>query len=101
MTFSPDVNIGAAALAKKYDLNDKLLVHSIFHTYQGEMPFAGQSAVFIRLGGCSRGSKVQACTWCDTAFEMHDSHLMTIEEVDAEIRKTMFSGTELLVVTGG
>jgi organic radical activating enzyme len=64
MKFSPDENIGPAALAQRYDLKGKLLVHSIFATWQGEMPFGGRSAVFLRLGGCNRGGKSFGCLFC-------------------------------------
>lgn len=101
MVFSPDKNIGAAALAKQYDLTGKLLVHSIFHTFQGEMPFAGRSAVFLRLGGCNRGAKTISCLFCDTAFEAKDSQLLSVENVAMAIRNLQKKGTELLVITGG
>lgn len=32
-------------------------------TVQGEGPFTGQQAIFIRLGGCNL-----TCTWCDTPY---------------------------------
>ena len=41
-----------------------LEVQHIFPTLQGEGPYAGVPAVFIRLGGCNL-----ACTFCDTEFE--------------------------------
>lgn len=41
-----------------------LEVQEIFYTLQGEGPFAGRPAVFIRLAGCNL-----ACSWCDTDFE--------------------------------
>ncbi len=41
-----------------------LLVQHIFPTLQGEGPYAGVPAVFIRLGGCNL-----ACAFCDTEFE--------------------------------
>lgn len=38
-------------------------VHSIFKTIQGEGPFAGRAAVFIRLAGCNL-----QCPACDTEY---------------------------------
>jgi organic radical activating enzyme len=101
MKFSPDENIGAAALAQRFALKGKLLVHSIFPTWQGEMPFGGRSAIFLRLGGCNRGGKTFGCLFCDTAFEVRDSKLMTIKEVAEAISALRTEATELLVVTGG
>ena len=40
-----------------------LEVHSIFKTIQGEGPFCGTPAVFIRLAGCNL-----QCPWCDTCL---------------------------------
>jgi organic radical activating enzyme len=101
MTFFPDVNIGPSALAKKYSLTGKLLVRSIFHTWQGEAPYSGISAVFLRLGGCNRGKKEQACKFCDTNFLMSESKLMTFAEIAQKISNLKLLGTELLVITGG
>lgn len=41
-----------------------LALQEIFYTIQGEGPFAGTPAVFVRLAGCNL-----ACTFCDTDFE--------------------------------
>lgn len=45
------------------DDGQKLYVHSIFHTLQGEGPFAGEPAVFVRLAGCNL-----QCPRCDTDY---------------------------------
>ncbi len=42
---------------------EALLIHSVFYTIQGEGPFAGSPAVFVRLGGCN----IQ-CPFCDTEY---------------------------------
>lgn len=49
----------------KLDRSDdgRLLVHSIFHTIQGEGPFVGVPSVFVRLGGCNL-----QCPGCDTEY---------------------------------
>jgi 7-carboxy-7-deazaguanine synthase len=50
---------------KDHSNPDSLLVHSVFPTIQGEGPYAGVPAVFVRLAGCNL-----ACTFCDTEFDV-------------------------------
>lgn len=70
-----------------------LEVQKIFLTVQGEGPFAGTPAVFVRLGGCNL-----ACTFCDTEFESFESLPLSVilSRVDA-----LADGARLVVVTGG
>lgn len=70
-----------------------LEVQHIFLTVQGEGPFAGTPAVFVRLGGCNL-----ACNFCDTEFESFESLSLTaiLARVDA-----LADGARLIVVTGG
>ncbi|HEY6020017.1 MAG TPA: 7-carboxy-7-deazaguanine synthase QueE, partial [Candidatus Paceibacterota bacterium] len=42
---------------------ESFLVKDIFYTIQGEGPYAGRPAVFVRLGGCNL-----RCAFCDTDF---------------------------------
>jgi len=42
-------------------MNNKLKVHKIFFSIQGESTWAGRPCVFVRLAGCPL-----RCTWCDT-----------------------------------
>lgn len=44
-------------------LDGNLVVHSIFDTIQGEGPFAGVPATFVRLAGCNL-----QCPGCDTEY---------------------------------
>lgn len=46
-----------------YDTHN-LWVQEVFYTLQGEGPFDGQPAIFVRLAGCNL-----RCYWCDTEFE--------------------------------
>jgi len=46
---------------------DSLFVTSLFFTLQGEGPYRGEPAFFIRLAKCNL-----ACSFCDTAFEQGD-----------------------------
>jgi len=57
-----------------------LEVQHIFPTIQGEGPYAGMPAVFIRLGGCNL-----ACSFCDTEFESFRA--MRSEEVIESVEK--------------
>lgn len=54
----------------------KLAVQEVFYTLQGEGPFAGRPAVFIRLAGCNL-----ACTFCDTEFDSNISNRMVIGDI--------------------
>lgn len=82
---------------------NSLLVTSIFYTLQGEGPFAGRPAVFVRLAKCNL-----ACSFCDTAFDF--GHWMTFDEIEqrmwAEVDSQVVEGhgdqtDVVLVVTGG
>lgn len=70
-----------------------LEIKSIFKTIQGEGPFVGMPAVFIRLGGCNL-----ACNFCDTEFE--DFNILTINNIIAEVKKLTIN-IKLVVITGG
>lgn len=84
---------------RKADRGDgkSLLVHSIFYTIQGEGPFSGRPAIFIRLAGCNL-----ACTFCDTEFE-NDAMSLLVEDVMETVTHKNPSGgvCSLVVITGG
>jgi len=71
-----------------------LAVQDIFYTIQGEGPFSGEPAVFIRLAGCNL-----ACVFCDTDFESKIDNRMTIEQIVAQVAE--MPHPELVVLTGG
>jgi organic radical activating enzyme len=80
---------------------NSLLVHSIFFTLQGEGPFAGRRAVFVRLAHCNL-----ACAFCDTAFGTGE--WKTFDEIELEAQASLhwapaYGSKEdvILVVTGG
>lgn len=71
-------------VGKKYfkDAGDKLFVTSVFYTMQGEGPYRGMPALFVRLAKCNLG-----CSWCDAFFD--DGDWMTVEEViEAAVEET-------------
>lgn len=86
---------GGNPLAKR-DAGDgsRLVVHSIFGTIQGEGPFAGRPAVFVRLAHCNL-----ACFFCDTEF-VEGAKSMALFEIMDEI-KSWDIKTRLIVLTGG
>lgn len=71
-----------------------LEVHSIFNTVQGEGPYAGEPAVFVRLAGCNL-----QCPMCDTDYTS-GRMTMTDHAILAEIN-AMRKGSSLVVITGG
>lgn len=73
-----------------------LEIVKIWHTVQGEGPFAGRPAVFIRLAGCD-----MQCPRCDTDYTT-GRHRMTVPEIAAEVdRVSRGSVCNLAVITGG
>lgn len=75
-----------------------LEIVEIFPTLQGEGPFTGHPAVFVRLGGCNL-----ACAFCDTEFEQFES--LPLKQIVPAIEAKALEGNErvrrLVVITGG
>lgn len=86
----------------KQDLGDgrSLKVVGIWPTIQGEGPFAGEPAVFVRLHGCNL-----RCFFCDTEFSNPDDAVMPLEVILDLIKtapmKACFAPINLVVITGG
>ncbi len=72
-----------------------LPVMEAFYTIQGEGHFSGNSAYFIRLGGCDVG-----CVWCDVkdSWDAEKWPKLSVEEIVREVKS---HPTRLAVVTGG
>lgn len=69
-------------------------LHHMFTTIQGEGPFAGVPAVFVRLFGCNL-----QCPMCDTDYTSNRSQVMPHFILDAV--KGMSSPSKLVVFSGG
>lgn len=75
----------------------ELDLHSMFLTIQGEGPFAGRRAVFIRLAGCN-----WCCPWCDTDYTTGRRMIGTVDLVEAVCNLSPQGGERpLAVITGG
>ena len=70
---------------------EELDVQEIFPTLQGEGPYVGQPATFIRLGGCNL-----ACKFCDTEFESYKK--ISLKKILTQAKKL---NKKLIVITGG
>lgn len=71
-------------------------IHSVFHTIQGEGPFCGQPAVFIRLAGCNL-----QCPGCDTDYTLGRKRTETRHIVENVLCMLDGTRTDLVVITGG
>jgi 7-carboxy-7-deazaguanine synthase len=71
-----------------------LEVSETFVSLQGEGPFAGRPAVFVRLAGCVP----PFCEWCDTPQALGSGRRMSVEDIEGEIAR---HPRALVVITGG
>lgn len=88
-----------ARLPLDHGLDNKLAIQEIFPTIQGEGPFAGMPAVFVRLAGCNL-----ACSFCDTEFSTgidNRMHVDDVAELVVEYGGLTPGAVKLCVITGG
>ena len=92
---------------RKQDKGDgqQLWIQEIFYSIQGEGPFAGRPALFVRFAGCNL-----QCSFCDTEFESSAwyptfSELRGAIHTKLDAKSTYMENdelvTSLVVLTGG
>lgn len=87
---------------RDYSSPQMLDIISIFYTIQGEGPFAGCPAVFIRLAGCNL-----QCPGCDTEYTLGRTRVavpVIVSIVAGEIPQTIdpnITDSPVVVITGG
>ncbi len=67
----------------------------IYKSLQGESSFSGLPCVFVRTAICNL-----RCTWCDSEYTFKGGQPMTVEGVEAEVRRLSPDGG-LVEITGG
>jgi 7-carboxy-7-deazaguanine synthase len=72
-------------------------ITEIYKSLQGESSWAGLPCIFVRLTACNL-----RCRWCDSEYTFTGGVKMSLEEVEAEVRRLSGSGPLPLVeITGG
>lgn len=84
-----------APIAANYDSTGAFDVHSVFPTIQGEGPFCGERALFIRLHGCNL-----RCPGCDTEYTAARTPVTAGFMLRAALDHRWYRGG-LIVITGG
>lgn len=79
---------------QKYSEDGSLEIFKIFPTIQGEGPYAGQRAIFVRLAGCNL-----QCPMCDTDYTSIRTKIVPIDLINL-VRMHGGPG-HLVVLTGG
>lgn len=83
-------------------MNHTLVVSEVFGpTIQGEGPFTGRQASFIRLGACNL-----SCTWCDTPYTWDGKRFdlrseLSRKDVDAILKAAVGCNTPIVIISGG
>lgn len=78
---------------------DRLQVQDVWLTVQGEGPYIGMHAIFIRLTGCNL-----KCHFCDTKWNDEDDRHMTAQDLlerVCDIAASVHYPVQLVVITGG
>src|SRR5262245_25619817 len=77
----------------------KLWVSEIFHSIQGEGPYIGQPATFVRTAYCNL-----RCTWCDAWYTWDHKRVdvkATSKHMDVDEVVEAVGKPSLLIITGG
>lgn len=69
-------------------------ISEIFHSLQGEGPFMGRPAAFVRLSRCVP----PFCPWCDTAHARDPGTFISVDQI---LDKILSSQNDFVVITGG
>ncbi len=75
------------------DVDDRVLVHEIYLSVQGESTWQGVPCAFVRLTGCHL-----RCTWCDTAHAFAHGDVKAVADV---VDAVCAYGVNVVEVTGG
>lgn len=78
-----------------FNEDGNLDIHSIFRTIQGEGPFTGQGAIFVRLAGCNL-----QCPQCDTEYTERKNYSI-YEATMLIVKQRLHKMIDLVVITGG
>ena len=71
-----------------------LEISEIFNSLQGEGPFMGRPATFIRLSGCLE----PYCPWCDTPYARKKGETVAVETL---LERVAGIKNDFVVITGG
>ena len=72
---------------------DRLLLHEVYASIQGESTYAGRPCTFVRTTGCNL-----RCTWCDTGHAFTGGEEYSVGEVLSAVEEL---APRLVEITGG
>lgn len=82
-------------VSQHLEVDGSLKIVDLFYTLQGEGPYSGMPAVFVRLADCNL-----RCTMCDTDFTTN-ACVLEVQDLIQDIVDAANSHTRLVVITGG